>query len=394
MIAAIVMVASVASAETNPEVQKHFELGNQYYDEGRYDDALVEYDKAYSLSNNWKILYNRGQALVMLRRDPEAIEAFEQYLARGAAEVPDDRRKAVEADLAKLRQRLANVTLEKAPPGLEVLVDGRPNGTTPLVKPIVVGAGKHTIALRKGSAIKFTHDILIAAGDSKSIAVEIAADPKPIETKPAPEETGLPAPAFAISLGIGVALPLANVVRGRLNPLGAIDFTPQWRAHPVWSIGMFLGGAAGQAEIKANEAAGLDIDPKGNYSIGIVGVRGQLHLLRDKYFDGWIGLDFGVWRETWRFNPSGPTLGGFEWASTSPAAGIVGGIDFPVSKTWALGGSARFFGTAISNGGRFGCASGDKRCNEDELPGGGGLGLRGVFEVLARVTWSIPYGGR
>jgi hypothetical protein len=388
----IVLIAGVASAEADPEVQKHFDLGNQYYAEGRYDDALVEYDKAYALSKNFKILYNRGQVLVMLRRDPEAIEAFEEYLSRGGTEVPEDRRKAVEADLEKLRQRLAHITLEKAPDGLEILIDGHPSGTTPLKKPLVVGAGKHTIALRRGPSIVFNRDVLIAAGDTKAVEVEIAPEPKEkVVVVAPPEPTGLPVQAIHITLGLGVAVPLANVVRGRLDVLGGVDLTGQWRPSALFSIGTFLGGATGKVEL-SSVSSDEYIKTSGQYGIAMGGVRGEFHLLRDKHYDGWLGIDIGVWRETWRFTSNTPGKNDFEWNSTSPAGGIVGGLDFPIAKTWALGATARFFGTAVGGGSRVGCGEGDPRCDRDNLPGGGGLGLRGIMEVMARVTWSIVYG--
>jgi len=390
---AIVAVATGAHAEAiDPEVQKHFELGNQLYDEGRYDDALVEYDKAYALSNNWKILFNRGQVLVMLRRDPEAIEAFEQYLARGGKEVPEDRRKSVETDLEKLRQRLAKVTLSGAPSGVEVLVDGRAVGTTPLKGPIVVGAGKHIVAVRRGPSVVFTKEVLIAAGDTRDVPVEIAPEPKPAPPPPPKEEGGLPIHAFNVSLAVGLAPPLSSVVAGRLAVLGSFELSGDWRPHPVWSVGFFVGGASGKAELKAEHVRDLEVQQSALYGGGIGGVRAKMHLLRDKYFDGWIGGDLGVWRETWTFSPvEGATRPGFEWSATSPAVGLLGGIDFPFAKTWALGASARVFGTAVRSGDRFGCAADDRRCDSDSLPGGGGLGVRGFFEVAARLTWSIVY---
>jgi len=388
---AIVAFATSAHAESvDPDVQKHFDLGNQLYDEGRYDDALVEYDKAYALSNNWKILFNRGQVLVMLRRDPEAIEAFERYLERGGKDVPDDRRKAVGTDLEKLRQRLAKVTLSGAPSGLEVSIDGRVAGTTPLKAPIVVGAGKHGVVLRRGNAVVFTKDVFVAAGDTKDLAVEIAPEPKKDPT-PAPkeEEGGLPIHSFNLSFAIGVAPPLSNVVRGRLDVLGAFEIGGEWRPHPVWSVGFFVGAASGKAELKRS---GEEIDPTARYTGAMGGMRAKMHLLRDKYFDGWIGGDFGVWRETWTFSPpEGSDKSDFEWSATSPAVGLLGGIDFPFASTFALGASARLFGTAVRSGDRFGCSAGDTRCDSNSLPGGGGLGVRGFFEVVARLTWSIPY---
>lgn len=388
---AIVAYASGARAEAiDPEVQKHFDLGNQLYAEGRYDDALVEYDKAYALSNNWKILFNRGQVLVMLRRDPEAIEAFEQYLARGGKDVPEDRRKDVEADLEKLRMRLAKLTLKGAPAGLEIVVDGRSSGTTPTKGPIVVGAGKHTVALRRGANVVFAKDVLIAAGDTREVPVEIAPEPKK-DPEPAPkEENALPIHSFNLSLALGIAPPLSNVVRGRLDVLGSFELGADWRPHPVWSVGFFVGAASGKAELK--DTTQLQIDSTAQYTGAIGGLRAKMHVLRDKYFDGWIGGDFGVWRETWSFSPlEGSTLPGFEWSSTSPALGLLAGLDFPIARTWALGASTRLFGTAVRSGDRVGCRGTDTRCDSDSLPGGGGLGVRGFFEVVARLTWSIPY---
>jgi len=69
--------AKGGEAKVDPEVQKHFDLANDLYNEGKYDDALVEYEAAYSAGKNWKILYNRGQCLVMVKREPDAIVDFQ-----------------------------------------------------------------------------------------------------------------------------------------------------------------------------------------------------------------------------------------------------------------------------------------------------------------------------
>lgn len=398
-VVAMVVAATAAAAPTfaqtktiDPEVQKHFDLGNDLYNEARYEDALVEYEKAYSLSKYWKILYNRGQVLVMLRREPEAIDDFERYLAEGGNEIPEERRKEVERDLGKLRMRLAWVILKSAPSGLDVLVDGRAVIKTPLAKPLPIGAGKHTIALRRDGKIVFSKELQIPAGESTEVTVEIAPEPKKVEPPVAPpkveEDDGLIQPAFPVTLSLGVAAPLRNVTHGRIDLLGAIDFAGGWRFNPRWSIALFLGGAAGKVQL-ANPEDRVNSDA--TYSYGMGGVRAQLHLLRDRYYDGWIGLDAGVWRETWTFNLVDGNK--FEWAATSPAFGLSGGIDFPLSRTLALGVGVRFFGTFVDSGTRVGCPTGDEdKCIGDTLPGGGGSGVRGFFDVAARLTYSFPYG--
>ncbi|MGZ3450426.1 MAG: tetratricopeptide repeat protein [Polyangiales bacterium] len=395
IVAILIAWSAPAFAETkaiDPEVQKHFDLGNDLYNEGRYEDALVEYEKAYALSKYWKILYNRGQVLVMLRREPEAIEDFEAYLAEGGSEIPEERRQQVMTDLEKLRRRLAWVILKNAPSGLDVMVDGRVVTKTPLAKPLTIGAGKHVIALRRNGQIVFTKELQIPAGETSEVAVEIAPEPKKPDPVPPPkveEEGGLIQPAFPITLALGIAAPMRNVTKGRIDVLGAIDFSGAWRPHPLWSIGLFIGGAAGNVQLAQPEDG---IDTKATYSYGMGGVRTRLHLLRDRYFDGWLGLDFGIWRETWKFTLTNTRT--FEWGATSPAFGLAGGIDFPLSRSFALGGAARLFGTFVDSGSRVGCAPEDSNyCASSALPSSaGGSGLRGFFEVTARLTYSFAYG--
>src|SRR4051812_1930964 len=56
LVAVSATTPAFAQTKIDPEVQKHFDLGNDLYNEARYEDALVEYEKAYSLSKYWKIL--------------------------------------------------------------------------------------------------------------------------------------------------------------------------------------------------------------------------------------------------------------------------------------------------------------------------------------------------
>jgi hypothetical protein len=332
--------------------------------------------------------------LVLLGREPEAIADFERYLVEGDKEITDERREQVKTDLAKLKLRIAKIVLENAPDGLDVRLDGRAIGKTPLKAPIEVGGGKHTIALLRGPNVVFTKDLEIPARETMNVRVEIA--PEPVKPPPPPteDELGLIHPAFPLALSLGIAAPMQNVTRGRLDLLGAIDVSGMWRWHPIWSIGLFLGGAAGNVELPSGTANDNLIAQKATYSYGIGGLRARLHLLRDRYYDGWLGVDFGVWRETWKFSApdDNPDVGGFEWAATSPAFGIAGGIDFPLAKEWAVGGGVRIFGTVVRSGDRVSCTALRKNCDDATLPGGGGQGGRGFLEVTARLTYSFAYG--
>src|SRR5438067_1440517 len=55
--------------------------------ERRYDEALEAYDRAYALSPNPAIHYNRGRALHYLARFPEALSSIERFEREAPPEV-------------------------------------------------------------------------------------------------------------------------------------------------------------------------------------------------------------------------------------------------------------------------------------------------------------------
>jgi hypothetical protein len=81
-------------------------------DGAKYDEALVEFRRAYKALGTWKVLGNVGLCALKLERDGEAIEAYEKYLAGGGTEIEKEEREQVERDLLRLRTQLVKVHLE------------------------------------------------------------------------------------------------------------------------------------------------------------------------------------------------------------------------------------------------------------------------------------------
>jgi hypothetical protein len=92
--------ADSATAGEDAEARSLFSAGEVAFREGRYENALDYLQRAYALSRRPALLYNIGTTLDRLRRDDEAIVAFEQYL-REVTEA--DNRLEIEARLAVLR---------------------------------------------------------------------------------------------------------------------------------------------------------------------------------------------------------------------------------------------------------------------------------------------------
>lgn len=86
------------------EARHLFEAGRLAFDQGRFEEALDYFRRSHSLSQRPALLYNIGSAADRLRRDDEAIEAFEAYVAQ----VPDAPNRAeVESRLEVLRRSRA-----------------------------------------------------------------------------------------------------------------------------------------------------------------------------------------------------------------------------------------------------------------------------------------------
>ncbi len=138
------------------EARALFTAGSTAFDNARYEEALGYFQRAYELSHRSALLYNIGIAADRLRRDREALGAFEQFLE----ETPEHpRRRDVEVRVEVLRRAVADAEARgEAPSGEEPPPDGSAEpggggqetlpppdregsgGGTPVVLPIALGA--------------------------------------------------------------------------------------------------------------------------------------------------------------------------------------------------------------------------------------------------------------
>jgi hypothetical protein len=409
--------------KVSPEVAKHFALGNDYYQEGKYASALAEYDQAYEASmdekgkRNWKILYNRGQCLVMLGREPEAIDSFQRYLDEGGDQVEAARRTQVEADIKKLKDRLGTLEIEGTMPnGSEVTLDGRKMGKTPLPGPIVAASGFHDLVIRPPgggqpyvASVKITagqptrhHVVMTAAGPTAPATGPYVDTPAPPPPPPAvlpPRPPGgLTSPSVMFGVLLGGSFPTPDYRTGRAGALGGAELSFSWRANGFWELGVFGGFSRGKYTIddsvrgtNDSSVSKVNIDPNASYTTGILGARVRMHLVRSKRFDGWLGVDVGGWGESWSFTGASS----FKYSASSPAFGIGFGADYALSERWGLGFVARFLQASAGNGARKDCVN--VSCDLGFLPGEGQSGnpqstSRGFFDLGLRLVYIIPTG--
>jgi tetratricopeptide (TPR) repeat protein len=86
------------------EARTRFTSANMAFADGRFEDALYDFKRAYELSGRPQLLFNIGSTAERMRRDEEALEAYEAYLEL----VPEaGNRRFVESRIELLRETIA-----------------------------------------------------------------------------------------------------------------------------------------------------------------------------------------------------------------------------------------------------------------------------------------------
>ncbi len=184
------------------EARARYRRGIELFDDGDYRLALLELERAYSLSPNYKVLYNIAQVHFQLNEYAKARAAFERYLKEGGSDVPESRRAEVEKELATLKTRVAILSVNVNIADAEVTLNGEPVGKGSLSR-VVVDAGVLRVQVAAQGFGMQTRVVKLAGGDETTMSIVL--------TKSTPDiivsREGLPATAIAgwITTGILVA---------------------------------------------------------------------------------------------------------------------------------------------------------------------------------------------
>jgi hypothetical protein len=165
--------AAPAADDKVGQAKVHFERGLQLYDEGAYDGARVEFERAYASSPTYKILYNLGLVQKQQSDYVGALRNFEAYLTEGGSNVPQVRRDELAREIPALKARIGTVTVTTNVPDADVAVDDVPVGKSPLKEPVLVNPGRRKISATKKGRNPATKMVEIAGSDQKSVALDL-----------------------------------------------------------------------------------------------------------------------------------------------------------------------------------------------------------------------------
>jgi len=231
---AVAGVASTGAGEVEDpalaEAAQRFDRGVEYYFAGNYGAALAEFLRAYELTGNAVVLYNLGQVSQALGRDADAAHYFERCIAEAScAESAEGRRAEVEGALAALRQELARLRVDVDVEGAEILVDDAVVGAAPLVDPLYLSPGPHTVLARHPDHGSVRRELMLASNVEERLVLTLVSPeappgPGPGETPPG-EDGGSIASEWWFWTIIGVAVAGGAVTAGVLLAPAGTTYT-------------------------------------------------------------------------------------------------------------------------------------------------------------------------
>jgi hypothetical protein len=172
-----------AELRAKNEARDRFTAGLKLYEDGEFALALIEFERAYSLVPDHRVLYNIGQVNIQLGRYSRAVRTLERYLSEGGERVPADRKQAVQADLTMLAARTASLFVSVNVPNADIMLDNDVVATSPMSAPLLVDAGEHRLVVRKSTYVTQTKPIALAGRDTLRLDITLDEEPKLVATE-------------------------------------------------------------------------------------------------------------------------------------------------------------------------------------------------------------------
>ena len=178
--AAAVEKSEAETTNTQSVARERYSKGKALYDEGKFEEALIEFQAAYDVKPHPTVLKSIAECQVQTGDVTGATATLDKYLA---SEGITDRAE-VEARIAELKEKSpSEVTVTSEPPGAKIAVAGVDTGeVTPAT--LSLNPGEYAIELTIDGMDPVQKNITVKQGEETAVDVQMAADASSMEEAP------------------------------------------------------------------------------------------------------------------------------------------------------------------------------------------------------------------
>ncbi len=160
---AAVNTGDVRSQLSEP-ARKAWDAAKQLAGANDFKGALVEFQRAYELSKNPRVLYNVGITEKLLTHYARAVDAWDKELHEGSGKLTAAEMAELKNAIAIVQQFVTTIEVTANEPEATLAIDDDPVGKTPFVGPVRIDVGKHTLRLSKEGFVDATVNVDVASG--------------------------------------------------------------------------------------------------------------------------------------------------------------------------------------------------------------------------------------
>ncbi|MDB4975084.1 MAG: Thiol-disulfide isomerase [Myxococcaceae bacterium] len=225
-----------ATAATKARARELYTQGQQLFRQGDFTNAQRSFEEAYRAVPNPVVLLSISECQVRAEDYNAAVATLRQYLKEKPS-APD--RAQVESQISSLEAKPGTVSIESAPAGATIWVDGENTGyLTP--NEISVHAGHHTISLAQSGYQTTEQTVEVGIGSRQRVSISLPPVPSAVVT----EEPPVPAlpveepatvttdrhgtPAMWAAIGVAGAAGITGTALG----ISALHKVKQYDDHP------------------------------------------------------------------------------------------------------------------------------------------------------------------
>ncbi|MBK8939722.1 MAG: PEGA domain-containing protein [Polyangiaceae bacterium] len=157
-----------------PEAEERFRKGLKLLQEEAWTAALAEFVRSRELYPTRTATNNAAVCLRKLKRFDESLDMYETLL-REYPNMPPDRKDAALKEVVELRQLVGTLDITGAEPGATIVVDGKTRAEFPIIDPLRVSAGTHSIRVIKQGFTAFESSVEVAGGQTVVVAAKMPA---------------------------------------------------------------------------------------------------------------------------------------------------------------------------------------------------------------------------
>jgi hypothetical protein len=160
-------------AQLPDAARKAWDAAKQLAGASDFRGALVEFQRAYDLSHNPRVLFNVGVTEKLLTHYARAVDAWDKEQSEGAGQLSPAELQELKNAISIVQQFVTTIDVTANEADATLTIDDYPVGKTPFASPVRIDVGKHVVKLTKEGFVDAVEPVDVATGVKTPVTLKL-----------------------------------------------------------------------------------------------------------------------------------------------------------------------------------------------------------------------------